>query len=312
MGAHREARLDLIVEIAGRIGRIVRHIHGRAPHQRQQPHRPRPGCDDIGLDFGDQQVRPLGELDRPGIGPTIAGEHKAQAIPVEPVSRSAIADMRLLPMPDGDPVLLVSDAAVVLVIELLHIELETLSGRQGLKILALPGQHLLHPVHHVARAQLGRSARWPVDPQLLVPASAPRTKGVGIGHRGDMIPVQVSQEDVIEPIERHPSGKVIRDRAGPEIEYEALTVAQFDIDRRAHLAGADQRRGAHEGDPHLVGLERFGLGIPVHRVLEPRHRFDPGEIHPFGPAPERLSRSRHRVENLGVGFNRLIMRRCAR
>ena len=70
---------------------------------------------------------------------------------------------------------------------------------------------------------------------------------------------QVSEEDVINLGHWNLIRDKVSEAAGAEVEEEPLTGAQFHHDAGAGL-GDPRRPGlaAHEGDPHLVGAERFG------------------------------------------------------
>ena len=300
--AHRQARLDLVVQVAGGVGRVVPHVHEIAPHHRQDAQCPGRGRDDLGLDLGNQQINALGVFRGQRVRSPIAGEGQAHAVPIQAICRRTVLTVRLAPVADHHAVFLVSDAAIVLVVELMDVHVPTLADRQNVKAVPVPGQHLFHALQHVARAERRPVARRAGDPQRFVPPPGPPAERIDVGQRPHVIPVQVGQENVLDAIERHARGDVVRSRPWADIEDEVLAVAEFDIDRRAHLPGPDQRRSPHEGHPHFVGLNLLGPGKPVDGALHPGHRLEPGEGQALNPAAERLAPGRQRRQHRRIGL----------
>src|SRR5262245_4981156 len=136
--------------------------------------------------------------------------------------------------------------------------------------------HVLDPV---LRGAPGR----PGEPKGLVPATTPCAEYVGIGYGRKVIPVQVRDEDVVDLVQRNPRGQVVGDGARTHVEDEPVAIPQLDVDGRAHLTRAGQRRAPHEGDADLAGLYLLRAGEPVGYALQPRHRCDAVEHEPFLP-----------------------------
>ena len=119
----------------------------------------------------------------------------------------------------------------------------------------MPVGHLLHSIDHGRGSVLGCSARWPVHPQRL-PAGGPGGEGKQVGQLAVVVDVQVSEEDVVDHLQRHLHREDVAQATRPEVEEEALAVAELDHDACGGLVSPRRERAAaDEGDPHLILAE---------------------------------------------------------
>src|SRR5208283_2427150 len=186
-------------------------------------------------------------------------------VPVQTVGRGAVLGMRAPPMADRDAVLVVADAVLVLPVELVDLDLVAVPDRAAVEGFQMPLEHLLHAGDHGLGAEIRRASRGPGNPQRHLPSSSPRRKWEEIGQVVVVVHVQVGNEYVVNTRHRHAHGEYVLDTARPEVEEEAVAVAQLDHDARASLI-APGREGAtaDERDPHLVLPEDLTAGEVVH------------------------------------------------
>ena len=113
---------DRVVHAVRLVDRVREHHGGHAELQRLEV----PG---VRLHLGHEDVHPLGQLHRELVGPAVPGPDERQPVPVEPVGRGAVLGVRASPVADGHAVLVVADAVVVAVIELVDLDLVAVADR---------------------------------------------------------------------------------------------------------------------------------------------------------------------------------------
>ena len=208
-----------------------------------------------GCDLGHEHVHALGQFQREFVRPPVAGPDERQPLPVEPVGRGTVLDVRPSPVADGDAVLVVADAVVIAEIELVDLDLVAVAHRAGVERVRVPMGHHLHALDHVCDAISWRAAGWSMHAQRL-PAPHPRREGVEVGQVRVVIHMEVGEEDVVDRLQRHRHRDDVTHAAGAEIKEEPFAVSQLDHDAGAGLGAGDRdRRAADEGDPHFVGAD---------------------------------------------------------
>src|SRR5208337_2108226 len=120
----------------------------------------------------------------------------------EAIGRSAVFPVRPTPMTNNDAVLVVADAVVVLIVELVDFHLITVADRKLIEAVGVPVGHRLHALDHGHGAILGSATRGTGDAQRL-PAPHPGREAVDVWEFAIVIDVQMGDEDVVHSLERH-------------------------------------------------------------------------------------------------------------
>jgi hypothetical protein len=214
--------------------------------------------------------------------------------------------VRTLPVDDLDSVLVKADASVVTEVELGDVDVVALADREHAERVPVPGEHLLHALHHVRRSELGGASRRAEHPQGLVPPPGPAAEHVQVRQGAEVVDVQVGDEDLVELVEGQPGRDVVRHRPFADVEDEVVAVAQLDEDRSVHLARSNERRRSHERDPQLVWPKFLGPGEPVRCARQAGRRADAAEQHSLLPAAHRDAPSQCGLDVGGTG--RLTLR----
>ena len=103
-------------------------------------------------------------------------------------------------MPDDHAILVVADSVFVFPIELVNLDLEAIADRAGIEVLLMPAIHLAHVLDHVLGAQLRGPPRRSVYMQRRKSAGK-STERIEVGKIGEMIGVEMADEDVVDEAE---------------------------------------------------------------------------------------------------------------
>ena len=281
VGDHAQPRLHLVDHIARRVVIGVHQVDrevvdllrdaGLKLHQLAQ----------VRLQFGDEHIGPPGVLRGQPVRAAIPGPHERQAVPVQPVRRGPVHVVRPPPVADRHSVLVVADAVVVLVVELVDLDLVALAHRPAGERLRVPVGHLLHALDHLGDALVRPAARRAVYPQRL-PPRRPRREAVQVRQLAVVIHVQVGDEDVVDVLDRYLERRDVPQAPRAKVEEQPGTVAQLDHDAGRRLVPLGRERArAHERDPHLIWPELLKQREEVARAhharrgLEIRRQRDP-------------------------------------
>ena len=109
----------------------------------------------VRLHFGHEHVHTLGQFQREFVGSPVAGPDERQPIPVEPVGRGAVLDVRSPPVADDYAILVVANPVVVAEIEFVDLDLVAVADRAGVEGVRVPLGHHLHAFDHVLMPSLG-------------------------------------------------------------------------------------------------------------------------------------------------------------
>jgi hypothetical protein len=200
-------------------------------------------------------------------------------------------------------VLLVGGAAGVGEVELVDIDLP--ARRKDAESLAMPVHHLLHAFDHIGDSVLLGAPRRTGDAEWLVPAARPCPERIDPWERSEVVHVEVTEEDVVQLVDRDAGSQVVGDGALPKVEDEGVAVPELDVDGGVHLARPEHGSRTHEGDPHLIRLDVLGARKPVGGALQPGLGLDALEQEALLPATHRHTAREDALDDLRI---RLVLR----
>ncbi len=206
------------------------------------------------------------------VGPAIACPHEAEAVPVEPVGGRAVHVVRAAPVPHGDAVLLVTDAVVVGVVELVHLDFVAVADRAGVERLRVPVGHLLHAIDHVPRRL--PSSCHPRGRARGAESTGPPTARSRRGRQlAVVVDVKVRDEDVVDRLERHLRREDVAQSSPDRSRRRTIAVPELDPDAGRAWSRFGERHepmnvirissGPSSSDvgKYVLLLFRYGVGL---------------------------------------------------